>query len=225
MIAVSISSLRAKIKYYFDLVSQSSEMIVVSRKTAENDAIVLLSLRDFNALQAQAKQTKKADQNQGQSIDEATFWDLIAQLDWRKGYNNQAIIRPLVNRLSAFPIEEIFAFQEILSTKLYTLDQKVYAENLGTYKYNGSKHFSGDSFLYARAAVIANGKKFYQNVLSDPTKMPKEYTFEALLAVAPQAYKEKTGEDWNYFTKNAYETFSNAEGWDGYGLLDRLLNL
>lgn len=157
-------------------------------------------------------------------LPESAFWDILARLDWTKEGDDAAILEPAVQRLSELPVPAIIAFEDWLSEKLYQLDAQPYAENAGENAYRGpDQPFSADEFLYARCYVLARGVSFYNRVLHQPDTMPPDRTFESLLGLAAAAYQRKTSKAFAHVPVYPIETFSNAEGWNGEGLLEKIL--
>jgi hypothetical protein len=156
------------------------------------------------------------------TMDEMLFWSIIDLFDWGQE-NSAAILKPAVEALSAFSKAEICKFHDLLNEKLYALDGKRFAEHLGSNAWPpAAGHlFSVDDFLYSRCGVVANGRHFFEEVLMHPERIPKEFTFEALLYLPDHAWKQKTGEEHlDYFPPLSYETFSNEAGWPGIKPLD-----
>jgi hypothetical protein len=160
------------------------------------------------------EQLRRKPQKPKRMMAEETFWKIIELLDWRFEGNDSKVIAPAIQELADMSSVAICEFAETLAFKLYKLDTKKHALNAGPYVYNENDDYvSADGFLYARCVVVANDKQYYDEVLKDPTRMPKDLEFEALLSIAPKAYELKTGEDFEYTTGCSFETFSNVEGW------------
>lgn len=145
-------------------------------------------------------------------LTEETFWSIIDLLDWKKK-EDADILAAAIQKLATLPIAHIYSFEDLLSEKLYQLDQQVFAENIGDTAYQKGKFFSVDSFLYMRACVVANGETTFKYILENPEAMPKGITFEPLLTLATKAYHKKTGREFDYAPAYNYETFANKKGW------------
>ena len=143
------------------------------------------------------------------------FWAIIARLDWSKAGDDDAVIQPAVRSLGALGGAAVCEFQDVLAAKLYQLDTAHHAAEIGNWAYRGPDDdaFSADNFLYARCVVVANGVALFEHVLRHPTAFPKDLEFEALLGIAPLAYKRATGEEFNHDPPLSFETFSNKDGW------------
>lgn len=147
------------------------------------------------------------------SMSEEIFWRVIGLFNWKKTGDDEAVIEPAVKALTEMSLEDIFRFEDLLNQKLYALDTLAHAREIGELAYVPEKYFSPDGFLYARCVVVANGPELYQSVLSDPSQMPKDMEFEALLTVGPEAYERKTGQEFDHLSPLSYESFSNHAGW------------
>lgn len=112
-------------------------------------------------------------------------------------------------------VKDIKEFEEALSYKLYLLDTKEHAKNIGEYSYDEETqdYFSADLFLYFRCSVITEGKECFELTIKNPQNMPKDNSFEPLLSLASEAYQRRTGKEFEYLTGCDYETFSNDAGW------------
>ena len=175
---------------------------------------------DENAELALWLPEKRADQ----VITETDFWRIISLLDWKSDKEESEVIALAVKELAQLPVVDIKGFADILSEKLFLLDGPKYADHTGENAYGDGQHFSADTFLYARCHVVANGREFYEEVLSAPEKMPKDLTFEALLSLPRKAYQLKTGEPYQYIPAFIYETFANSDAWGGQSLFDKILS-
>lgn len=146
-------------------------------------------------------------------MDEETFWRIIRLFRWKNLGDDEAVIAPAVKALSHMSVESMRRFEDVLAAKLFALDTEEHARNIGEDAYNPPNHFSVDSFLYARCAVVANGRDVYESILMHPAHMPRDLEFESLLSLTSAAHELKTGKQWRHATSVSYETFSNRQGW------------
>lgn len=142
------------------------------------------------------------------------FWKLIDTIDreaLRDG-DEEGAVEPLIEALAERDPDDILAFEDHLAQALYDIDGRAFADA------TGESGRSGDGFLYARCYVVACGRKFYESVRADPSRMPDsiDQWCEALLSVAPQAWAQATGQDedaWDHESPVSYETGSNTTQW------------
>ena len=146
-------------------------------------------------------------------LTEQRFWEIISLFDWTDAEDDDRVLESAINTLAASPVHHIYLFADMLADKLFSLDAKIFAENIGDDAYSLNKYFSVDNFLYARCCVIANGQEAYESVLKKPALMPKNLTFESLLSLASNAYLKKTGKRFDYVATTPIETYSNRKGW------------
>ncbi len=156
-----------------------------------------------------------ADDSVAPLLDEE-FWGIIDMLDWDADSDEQKI-EPCVLYLADSDDELIYSFLETLSEKLYELDGERFARHIGRASYQGhGKHFSRSWYLNARCCVVANGQEAFEEVLSDPSSMPKDLGFRILTQIAEDAFSRKHGgRKLEYTTRKSSQTFSNKEGWSG----------
>jgi Protein of unknown function (DUF4240) len=171
-------------------------------------------IRDLKEKYPEAEISVELHQDRNKApLSEAHFWEIISLLDWSKSGNDEAVTEPAIAQLASGSIRHIFEFADLLSEKLYALDDRKYALHIGEDAWSPDRYFSVDNFLYARCCVVANGKDMYEKVLHDPAQMPKDITFEELLYIPSAAYMRKTGKQYDYTPAYPIETFSNQKGW------------
>jgi hypothetical protein len=147
-------------------------------------------------------------------LNDDLFWSLVALVN-PLGASEEAMIGACVERLAQLPLDQIQRFEESMSYKLYQLDTREHARNIGIGAFsNKDVHFSADNFLYARCAAVASGRRCYERALKNPAAMPRNMEMEALLSIAGTAYELRSGRSMDYLTGCSYETFSNRRGWE-----------
>ena len=63
-------------------------------------------------------------------LSETDFWAIIELFNW-EATSDEAIVQPAIERLAKMETRAIYSFADLLSEKLYLLDQKKYALHIG----------------------------------------------------------------------------------------------
>ena len=145
-------------------------------------------------------------------MDDESFWRMIGRLDWRFEGDDERVAEPAVDFLARESIQTIQGFLDTLAAKLFALDGRSWAKQSCAWWCDPDK-LSADEFLYERCVVVANGREYYEAVLADPAKMPKDLEFEELLHIADAAYERAVGAPSELVPAISYETFANSDGW------------
>lgn len=146
-------------------------------------------------------------------MNEVRFWDVVSLVNLPNG-EVEGNTEAACGVLAKMSIEDIQCFEQILIEKLYALDTRAHAS---ASLEEPNDFFSHDGFLYKRCFVVASGKEYFETVLQNPNKMPKDLAFELeeLLYLPQNAYELKTGskEFLPVTSKLSAETCSNSAGW------------
>lgn len=135
------------------------------------------------------------------------FWALIALADMDLVNQEDCLsgVEPIVAALSKKSPDDICAFEEMMSQKLYVLDNGDLLEELEA---------SSDSFLYQRCYALVSGPRFYVDMFSDKTRNIGDFDWcESLIYVAQTAWENSQDSEWDFTASVSYETGSNEDGY------------
>ena len=136
-------------------------------------------------------------------MNDEEFWRLVSLISGSLWDDQTSDLSALEDALAAMPRADIEAFYVTLANKAYALSTRQH--------YTAFSSFPGlaDSFLYARLAVIANGRETYDAILKNPLEFPARSTeawFENLLYVCDSAYFRSTGMDFGRPQSELFES-------------------
>lgn len=149
------------------------------------------------------------------AMSDGKFWSYIQTL---QGDVNEESVDELSDRLALLPRDQLIGFEAALTLKLYELDTPT------TWKWD-RRHdpeavqlgvLDDDSFLYARCATVAAGRKTFDRAIATGTLPSKEHdpgAAELLLSASGEAARQD-GYRWHFDEiPLSYETGSNREAW------------
>lgn len=143
---------------------------------------------------------------------ENNFWEILDKLDWTHEGDDEKVMEPVKNALAQLSDEDIFEFDNIMSSKLYDLDSRERAQKL----YGTLEHFSADTFLYNRCVAIVNGKEYYEDILNQRQQLNPDLEFESILYLPALAWAQKHHEsmdEYPHVPEPNYESGNNTLLW------------
>jgi len=156
------------------------------------------------------------------------FWALIGVLD---GSVDEPSIARLIADLAEHSPSEIEAFDDRLHEAVHALDGPAWFEQPVTdpgltsadlqtllaelEAGGGDDALRADGFLFARAAVVAAGRRAYEEVLAQPGLLagPRDSGAQRLLFVAQRAYEQREADHYGHVPPVDAGTGSNVELW------------
>jgi hypothetical protein len=163
-----------------------------------------------------SNQTKAAEYQKGNNMDEKEFWKIIDYAFYNSGGDTKTEAEIITQKLSQYTPEQIVDFEVILCKKIIAAnDYKIVAIDKII---DGS--VSDDTYLYFRCWLIGLGQKTFEETIKDPDSIADNIErgvvpdFEDLLFVSTTAYQNKTGkkkEDDTYPRSVAYDKGLNYD--------------
>ena len=147
---------------------------------------------------------------------ENNFWEMLDKLDWTHEGDDEKVMEPVKNALAQLSDEDIFEFDNIMSSKLYDLDSRERAQKL----YGTLEHFSADTFLYNRCVAIVNGKEYYEDILNQRQQLNPDLEFESILYLPALAWAQKhhvSMDEYPHVPERHYESGCNNLLWCQWG--------
>ncbi|HET9657093.1 MAG TPA: DUF4240 domain-containing protein [Kineosporiaceae bacterium] len=147
----------------------------------------------------------------------ADFWELIAQLG---GIPDEQRVRRLTDELAAGDPARILTFADDLALVVHALDTPAHAgqpvRDHSDPPAVPTIPLSPRGFLLARLAVVAGGRHSWERALADPAALAGAWDLAgaaALAGIAPRAWEQATGRDWDHEPEVSMESGTNTSAW------------
>jgi hypothetical protein len=139
-------------------------------------------------------------------MDKNTFWKIIETAKNKSGTNMELRYNTLVSLLVKYEPDDIIKFGKMASIYVQAAEEN-YAVWAACKVIEG--YASDDTFLYFCCWLVSQGSKTYTQAVKNPeslanreTAKQEDHTFEMLMAVAFEAYGQKTGKPYDETAEN-----------------------